>query len=87
MGAIIGWVLSKVLPGVLGNIATDILQDVFGIIGKELDRRAAIEDGHVQQAAAESANSAKVASAEAQAAADAPHTEPAVVDALRKGAF
>jgi len=83
--SIIGFLLSNVLPGLVGKIADDVLQGAFTLIGGEITRRENIAQGVAQQAATETAASLKTETAIAAAETAGPSNAAEAVKRAQEG--
>jgi hypothetical protein len=77
----LAWLIQALVPA----LADDALKALFGFISSEMSKRNLIKEGQAQQAAAETAQSAKTEAAMAQAIQDAPTSKGAALKRLEDG--
>lgn len=76
-----------IVSSVLSSIIEGLINSVIGWLQGYLDKRAAVQQGQAQRAAAEMVVSEKTETVIAQAEADAPKTEAGVEGRLKDGTF
>jgi hypothetical protein len=53
IASVVGWLLSQFLPGLLGNLADDVVAGLFSLLQGEIQRRNLIAQGRTEQHAAD----------------------------------